>query len=147
MERVANDNPWFTTYEYLHRFTRDNFFGKLQLDWQMGKNFSLLARTGMDNVKENYELRKSWGSRSDKYGQFVQGTNSNLLTSSDVILTYNNNFNKFSLSASVGGNYSYSNTPALEATAGDLSTPALFNLANAAPGTLSITSGAKHPII
>ena len=142
---VANDNPWFTTYEYLHRFTRDNFFGKVQLDWQMGKNFSLLARTGMDNVKESYELRKSWGSRSDKYGQFVQGTNSNLLTSSDVILTYNNNFNKFSLSASVGGNYSYTNTSSLEATADDLSTPALFNLANAAPGTLSITSGANTP--
>lgn len=142
---VANDNPWFTTYEYLHRFTRDNYFGKVQLDWQMGKAFSLLLRTGMDNVKENYELRKSWGSRSDKYGQFVQGSNANLQTSSDVILTYSNNFKKFSLSASVGGNYSYSNTSSMEATAGDLSTPALFTLANAAPGTLSITSGANAP--
>lgn len=142
---VANDNPWFTTYEYLHRFTRDNYFGKVQLDWQMGKAFSLLLRTGMDNVKENYELRKSWGSRSDKYGQFVQGSNANLQTSSDIILTYSNNFKKFSLSASVGGNYSYSNTSSMEATAGDLSTPALFTLANAAPGTLSITSGANAP--
>lgn len=142
---VANDNPWFTTYEYLHRFTRDNYFGKVQLDWQMGKAFSLLLRTGMDNVKENYELRKSWGSRSDKYGQFVQGSNANLQTSSDVILTYSNNFKKFSLSASVGGNYAYSNTSSMEATAGDLSTPALFTLANAAPGTLSITSGANAP--
>ena len=142
---VANDNPWFTTYEYLHRFTRDNYFGKLQLDWQMGKTLGLILRTGMDNVKENYELRKSWGSKSDKYGQFVQGSNASLQTSSDIILTYNNNFKKFSLTASLGGNYSYTNSSSLEATAGDLSTPALFNLANAAPGTLSITNGSNAP--
>jgi len=142
---VANDNPWFTTYEYLHRFTRDNYFGKVQLDWQMGKNFALILRTGMDNVKESYELRSSWGARNDKYGQFVQGSNAILQTSSDVILTYNNNFNKFSLTTSVGGNYSYANSTSLEATAGDLSTPALFNLANAAPGTLSISGGANAP--
>ena len=52
---------------------------------------------------------------------------------------------KFSLSTSVGGNYSYANSTSLEATAGDLSTPALFTLANAAPGTLSITGGANAP--
>ena len=77
--------------------------------------------------------------------QYVQGSNANLQTSSDVILTYNNNFKKFFLSASVGGNYSYTNSTSLEATAGDLSTPALFTLANAAPGTLSITGGSNTP--
>jgi len=142
---VANDNPWFTTYEYLHRFSRDNYFGKLQLDWQMGKTLSLLLRTGMDNVKENYELRKSWGARNDKYGQFVEGNNNSLQSSSDVILTYQNTFKRFSLSASLGGNYSYTNTNSLEASAGDLSAPALFTLSNAAPGTLSISEGADAP--
>jgi TonB-linked SusC/RagA family outer membrane protein len=143
--KVENDNPWFTTYEYLHRFSRDNYFGKLQLDWQINKTLSLLLRTGMDNVKENYELRKSWGSRSDKYGQFVEGNNSSVQSSSDAILTYHNNFKKLTLSASIGGNYSYTNSNSLEGSAGDLSTPALFNLANAAPGTLSISNGANSP--
>lgn len=143
---VAEDNPWWTTYEYLHRFSRDNYFGKLQLDWQISNTFSLMLRTGMDNVKENYELRKSWGAKSDPAGQFVSGTNSNLQTNSDAILTYNNTFGKFSLNASAGGNYSYTNGSSLEATAGDLSSPSLFTLANAAPGTLVISGSTPYSI-
>ncbi len=143
---VAADNPWWTTNEVLHRFSRDNYFGKLQLDWNFSNTLSLLLRTGVENVKENYELRQSWGARRDKYGQFVSGTNSSLLANSDAILTYHNNFGKISLSASVGGNYSYGNYSTLEATAGDLTSPALFTLANAAPGTLNISSSTPYSI-
>ena len=143
---VAADNPWWTTYEVLHRFSRDNYFGKLQLDWKFSNTLSLLLRTGVENVKENYELRQSWGARSDKYGQFVSGTNNSLLANSDAILTYHNNFGKISLSASAGGNYSYGNYSTLEATAGDLTSPALFTLANAAPGTLNISGSTPYSI-
>lgn len=141
---VSNDNPWWTTYEKVHRFSRDNYFGKIQLDWQLNKQFSLLLRSGIENVKENYELRQSWGrggldaKSTNGDGQFVLGTNNSLLTNSDAILTYNNDFGKFSFSASVGGNYAYYDNSTLEATAGRLSSPGLFTLANAAPGTQSI---------
>ena len=143
---VAEDNPWWTTNEVLHRFSRDNYFGKLQLDWKFSNTLALLLRTGVENVKENYELRQSWGARRDKYGQFVSGTNSSLLANSDAILTYHNNFGKLSLSVSAGGNYSYGNYSTLEATAGDLTSPALFTLANAAPGTLSISGSTPYSI-
>jgi TonB-linked SusC/RagA family outer membrane protein len=139
---VSNPNPWWTTYEKIHRFTRDNYFGKLQLDWQLTKHFSFLARTGMESVKENYELRQSWGSGSldGKYtngdGQFYVGTNSSLLVNSDGILTYNNDFGKFSLSTSVGGNYTFNDNSTLEEGAGRLSAPGLFSIGNAVPGTL-----------
>ncbi len=139
---VSNANPWWTTYEKIHRFTRDNYFGKLQLDWQFTKHFSFLARTGMESVKENYELRQSWGSGSldGKYangdGQFYIGTNSSLLVNSDAIVTYNNDFGKFSLSTSVGGNYAFNDNSTLEAGAGRLSAPGLFTIGNAVPGTL-----------
>ena len=143
---VASENPWWTTYEVLHRFSRDNFFGKLQLDWKLSNSLSLLLRTGVENVKENYELRKSWGSKNDKYGGFVSGNNNSLQANSDAILTYHNNFGKISLSVSAGGNYSYSNSSSLEATAGDLTSPALFTLANAAPGTLTISGSTPYSI-
>ncbi len=143
---VDTDNPWWTTYEKLHRFSRDNYFGKLQLDWQITPKFSLLVRTGMENVKENYELRQSWGKTrmSDKAangdGQFITGTNNSLLVNSDAILTYNNNFGKFSLTASAGANYAYSNNSSLENTAGRLSAPAIFALNNATPGQLFVSA-------
>lgn len=143
---VDTDNPWWTTYEKVHRFSRDNYFGKIQLDWQFSDNLSLLVRTGMESVKENYELRQSWGKTqmdrkfSDGDGMFVSGNNSSLSVNSDVILTYNKNFGKFSVNASAGGNYGYSNNGSLEMTANKLATPALFTLGNAMPGQLFVTS-------
>ena len=136
---VGNDNPWWVTYEKIHRFTRDNFFGKIQMDWKLSNHFSFLARTGMENVKEYYEYRQSWSDQNHK-GQYTVGNNSSLLVNSDAILTYNNNIGKFSLSASAGANYAYGNTNNLEMNAGRLSSPALFTLGNASPGTLSVYS-------
>lgn len=138
---VSNDNPWWTTYEVLHRFTRDNYFGKLQLDWQLTNHFSLLLRTGMESVKENYQLRQSWGKgnlsskATNGDGKFEVGTNSSMMVNSDAILTYNNEFGKFSVSASGGANYAYNDNTTLEAGAGKLSSPGLFTLANAVAGT------------
>ena len=43
---VDTDNPWWTTYEKIHRFGRDNYFGKIQLNWQLTDQLSLLLRTG-----------------------------------------------------------------------------------------------------
>ncbi|TKK66378.1 SusC/RagA family TonB-linked outer membrane protein [Ilyomonas limi] len=143
---VDTDNPWWTTYEKIHRFTRDNYFGKLQLDWRLSNAFSLMVRTGMENVREDYELRQSWGktNMSDKFnigdGQYVTGTNNSLMVNSDAILTYNNNFGKFSVNVSVGGNYAYTNNNSLENTAGKLSTPSIFTLTNAMPGQLYVSS-------
>ncbi|HTN09290.1 SusC/RagA family TonB-linked outer membrane protein, partial [Agriterribacter sp.] len=129
-------NPYWWAYENVHRFTRDNFFGKIQLDWKLSRNFSFLLRTGMENVKEYYEQRMSW-SDPDNQGKFASGNNNTSLINSDAILTYNNNFGKFSLGASGGANYAYSNNNSMEMTAGRLSAPALFTLNNAAPGTLT----------
>jgi len=136
---VGLGNPYWWAYENVHRFTRDNFFGKIQLDWQLSRNFSVLVRTGMENVKEYYEQRTSW-SDPDNQGKFVSGNNNTSLVNSDAIITYNNNFGKFSVGVSAGGNYAYSNNNSLEMTAGRLSAPQLFTLNNAVPGTLSTTS-------
>jgi len=132
-------NPYWWAYENVHRFQRDNFFGKIQVDWQLSRNFSLLVRTGMENVKEYYEQRMSW-SDPDNLGKFVSGNNNTSLINNDAILTYNNNFGKLSVGVSVGGNYAYSSSNSLEMTAGRLSAPKLFTLTNAIPGTLTPTS-------
>ena len=132
-------NPYWWAYENVHRFQRDNFFGKIQLDWQLSNKFSFLVRTGMEIVKEYYEQRMSW-SDADHQGKFSTGNNNTSLINSDAILTYHNNFGKFSLGVSGGANYAYSNNNNLEMTAGRLSAPELFTLTNAAPGQLFVSS-------
>ncbi len=135
---VAQDNPWFITYENIHRFTRNNFFGKMQLDWQFSKTLSGMFRTGMESVTENYELRKSWGGKSDANGQFNPSQNTTNSYNSDAILTYNNTFGKFGLSASGGVNYNYYKNFSSDIIADDLAVPKLFTLANAKAGTLKL---------
>jgi hypothetical protein len=70
----------------------------------------------------------------------VVGTNNSLLANSDAILSYNKKIRRFSVNASVGGNYQYGNNNSLEMNAAKLSSPALFTLTNAMPGQLSISS-------
>lgn len=135
---VAENNPWWTTYEKIHRFGRDNYFGKIQLNWQLSDNFSFLLRSGMENVKENYELRKSWGEKGDAFGSYVSGNNSSLEANTDAILSFNKNFGRLSLSAAVGGNYRFTNSSSQEITGGDLNSPALFTLANIKAGTMTV---------
>jgi TonB-linked SusC/RagA family outer membrane protein len=134
---VAQNNPWWLTYENIHRFARNNFFAKVQIDWQIAKNWSLLIRSGLDDVSENYELRKSWGNRSDLYGQYNPTQSNNTLLNNDAIVTYNNNFGKFSLNAAFGGNYTFGRGSVSDMNAGDLAVPALFTLGNARAGTLT----------
>ena len=128
------DNPWWLAYENIHRFSRNNFYGKVQLDWQLAKNWSAMLRTGMENVEENYELRRSWG-RNNDFGQFNPTSNVNTDFSSDAILTYNNTFGKLGVTAFGGVNYNYSKSFASDVNANDLAVPGLFKLSNAKAGT------------
>ena len=140
---METENPWWSTYEKINIFTRDNFFGKIQLDWQLNRDFSLMVRSGIDNVVENFEYRQSFGRRAFSQraqsgdGQFTTSNGNNLLVNSDAILAYNHTFGKFNVAASAGGNYAYSNWTQYDMNAGSMVTPNLFLMSNAIPGTLT----------
>ncbi|HNX56074.1 MAG TPA: SusC/RagA family TonB-linked outer membrane protein [Prolixibacteraceae bacterium] len=141
---VAQNNPWFITYERIHRFNRNNFFGKVQLDWQFSKSLSALVRSGMESVVENYELRKSWGDKGDPYGEFQMNESNSNSFNTDALLNFNKAFGKFSVTASGGFNYTFNKNYSSYIDAGDLTVPKLFNVANAKPGTLSAKYGSTN---
>ena len=140
---VETANPWWIAFERINRFSRDNFFGKLQLDWQINKDFAFMLRTGTENVIENYEFRQSFGKTgyasrtSSGDGSFQTSLDKNLSYNSDAILSYNKSTGKFDITALVGVNYAYSNTNSYTVNAGSLSVPGLFAIANVFPGRLS----------
>jgi TonB-linked SusC/RagA family outer membrane protein len=149
---VAVDNPWWTTYEVINQFGRDNTFGKLQVDWQLSKDFALILRSGMDNVKENYEFRQSFGKQRlsnrgvSGDGVFTTNSNSSLIINSDAILSYNKSLSNFDITVVGGVNYGYNNSNTYAVSAGTLSVPNLFTIANAFPGRLTANYdwGAGH---
>jgi TonB-linked SusC/RagA family outer membrane protein len=144
---VDTENPWWSTYEKINIFARDNFFGKVQLDWQINKDFSFMVRSGFEDVIENYEYRQSFGKRALSQrpgagdGQFTTNSGSNLMVNSDAILTYNKTFGKFNVNVNAGANYTYANATSYVVNASALSVPALFTMANAFPGKLTADYG------
>jgi TonB-linked SusC/RagA family outer membrane protein len=138
----SEENPWWSTYEKINHFTRDNFFGKLQLDWQLNKDFAIMLRSGMDNIRENYEYRQSFGNASISSratggdGQFQVSNSNTLSINSDAIITFNKNVGKWDFSAAAGTNYTYTNGSASDVTASALTTPGLFTLGNVFPSKL-----------
>jgi TonB-linked SusC/RagA family outer membrane protein len=144
---VDTENPWWATYEKINIFSRDNFFGKVQLDWQINKDFSFMVRSGFEDVIENYEYRQSFGKRALSQrpgagdGQFTTNNNTNLMVNSDAILTYNKTLGKFSVNVNAGANYTYASSSGYVVNASALSVPALFTMANAFPGKLTADYG------
>jgi hypothetical protein len=74
-------------------------------------------------------------------GMFQTSTNYNFMMNSDAILSYNKTAGKFDISANFGGNYVYNNSHSYDISAGALSVPGLFTMANAFPGTLTANYG------
>jgi len=140
---VSEPNPWWLTYENINRFSRDNFFGKVQLDWQLTKELTMLLRSGIDNVAENYEFRKSFGGTayasraSAGDGSFQTNSSNSVSINSDAILSFNKTINDFSISAMAGVNYAYGTSNSYSISAGSLSVPQLFTMANSYPGKLT----------
>lgn len=143
----SEENPWWSTYEKINRFTRDNFYGKLQLDWQLNKDFALLLRSGLENVRENYEYRQSFGNAafanraSTGDGAYQTNTFNNLTVNSDAIVTFNKTVGKWDLSAAAGVNYAYGNQNTYDLNASALVVPGLFTMENAFPGKLTSSYG------
>ena len=143
----SETNPWWTTYEKINRFSRDNFFGKLQLDWQINKDFAFMLRTGTENVVENYEYRQSFGNQSmgarasSGDGAFQTDLSKSLSYNSDALVTYNKTVGKFDITAVGGVNYAYGNSNSYGVYAGALSVPGLFTMGNVFPGKLTAAYG------
>ena len=144
---VDTENPWWTTYEKTNYFTRDNFFGKVQFDFQLTKALNLMVRSGIDNIAENYEYRQSFGKRklTDRSksgdGQFQTNSANSLSVNSDAILSFNQTFGDFTVTAVGGFNYAYNNSNSYYINAGALNVAGLFTMANAFPGTLTANYG------
>lgn len=139
----SEPNPWWITNEQLNIFTRNNFFGKIQMDWKLNDNFSLLLRSGLNNLNENYEYRQSFGIQrlsnrpGSGDGAFNANTSNAFNVVSDAIISYNKTVSDFTFAAAAGVNYVYNSANSYYTNASALSTPNWFNTANAFPNKLT----------
>ncbi|MFT3948983.1 MAG: SusC/RagA family TonB-linked outer membrane protein [Agriterribacter sp.] len=126
---VGKNGPYFAAENIIRTYTKDVIFGKVQLDWKLGKPFLFMLRSGINQQSFAFERKTPWGSERATKGGYEQEYTTNLDVRSDAMLSYNKTFINDDLSLDALGGFSYNYSEASRSWFGgsELSTPNSFN--------------------
>lgn len=106
---LTGDDNQQNPYWILNRNQTDDklfrVFGSLVLKYQLTKDLTIQARGNVDKSNSNYELRAfagTQGTLADANGRYTLDKQDNTQLYGDLIATYNKQFNKIGLVATVG---------------------------------------------
>jgi len=133
------DNPYMYVYSEINTYRKDNFLGKVQLDWEILKPLKFMYRTGIDFNGDNYEYKrgKNFADVNMRDGKYSVSTGNGLSVQNDLMLIYNKSFGKISTSGTMGYNYAFGQSYSYYANAEKLVRVNDFSLGNAVAGTMS----------
>ncbi|PVD53415.1 hypothetical protein DC498_05975 [Terrimonas sp.] len=125
---VGKNGPYFAAENIIRTYTKDVIFGKVQLDWKLGKPFLFTVRSGINQQSFAFERKTPWGSERATKGGYEQRYTSSLDVRNDVLLAYNKTFlnNDLSLDALGGFSYNYSEANSSGFGGNELTTPNSF---------------------
>ena len=98
------NNPYWAIDNIENTDNRDRFQGLLAIDWDIFKNFSLSARTGMDFVLSDYYNHAARGAQSESNGQgnYSHESGKSRIWNSDVLATYKADIGRVKIITSLG---------------------------------------------
>jgi len=103
------DNPYYLAYGINNSFTRNRFMGNVQATWEITPKLSIMGRYSLNKTDEVRETKMDPGySEEPNNGSYGIVTGEGMEQNMDALATYKDNWDDFSLSASVGGNLLYS---------------------------------------
>jgi len=103
------ENPYYLAYGIENSFSRNRLLGNFMATWDISSNLSLMGRYSLNKSDEVRETKMDPGfSKEPNNGSYGIVTGESIERNMDALLTYKNNWNEFSLSASIGGNILYS---------------------------------------
>ncbi len=139
--KPKQNNPYFNVYENLTGFKRNQTMAKLQLDWEVFKDFSFMARYLTNVIDQRNEAKVAWSDYDNPNGAYSIQRSLSKEENWEGLFTYSKNiFEGMSLTANVGGNLRYDYNDALANEASQLVLPGLFTISNGVPGTVSYSS-------
>lgn len=103
------ENPYYLAYGIENSFSRNRLLGNFMATWDISSKLSLMGRYSLNKSDEVRETKMDPGfSKEPNNGSYGIVTGESIERNMDALLTYKNNWNEFSLSASAGGNILYS---------------------------------------
>jgi outer membrane receptor protein involved in Fe transport len=146
IKRVSNnhENPWMLAYDVNNSFTRYQLFGNVAATWEITPKISLMGRMTLNKTDEVRETKIGPGySQEPNNGAYGIVTSNSLERNMDVLATYKDEWNDFSLTFSVGGNTLYAKGSSVSnssKTGSGLVIPNLFTVSNISSGALNYSS-------
>ncbi|MBE9466098.1 SusC/RagA family TonB-linked outer membrane protein [Dyadobacter subterraneus] len=142
------NNPFYLVHENPTGFKRDRTVSKIQLDYNLSKEFSVTARYARDAYNELFEAKKAFNNFEYVNGAYNIKNTFTKESNLDLIVAYKKNIGvNWSLNAMAGGNRLQQYGRTLENNAGSLVVPGLYNIANGAPGTVTYSSGLTKKLL
>ncbi len=157
------NNPYFDRYEKTNEISRDIFNADLVMSYQLTNWLKATVRSGVDFYKETGQLRSSWGSylssgntgvpgadysgwNGGRKGQYNIGVSNGFSNNSDLMLTGDRKFNKFTVEYLAGGTIFYRRDENMNAsTQGGISLPGFFSIkASVNPAQVSQSTYAQQ---
>ena len=103
-------NPYFAAKEMVSTYSRETFISKAQIDWDMLDYLKFTARTGLTSTMFHFQQRIPYN--VNKYlldGRFDTEDTQSSRINTDMLLSFNNTFGKFSIGAIAGYNLRITN--------------------------------------
>lgn len=139
--KSKQNNPYFIAYENPTGFRRNRTVSKLQLDYDITSEFSLMGRFSRDAYEEKLEAKKAYSNFEATKGGYEVEMNDRKETNLDFIASWKRNFGEtWSLNVLAGANRLEQRSNFINNATTELVTPGLYTIANGAPGTIIYNS-------
>lgn len=139
--KPKQNNPYFNVYENLTGFKRNQTMAKLQLDWEISKDFNFMARYLTNVMNQRNEAKVAWSDYDNNNGSYSIQRSLAKEENWEGMFTYNKNIvDGLSLNANLGGTLRYDYNDAISNEASQLVLPGLFTISNGMPGTVNYSS-------
>jgi TonB-linked SusC/RagA family outer membrane protein len=139
--KPKQNNPYFNIYENLTGFKRNQTMAKLQVDWEIFKDFNFMARYLTNVINQRNEAKVAWSDYDNNKGAYSIQRTFAKEENWEGMFTYNKDIVKgLNLTANLGGNLRYDYNDAISDETSQLVLPGLFTISNGVPGTVSYSS-------
>ncbi len=141
----SDDNPFLIAYEETNGFNRNRLTGHVQLAIDLMQNLTLTARTGLDYYSTDLNEKRPFSAKRNPTGAYLTENDYFKEQNSDFLLTYKSKTgSQWTYSVSAGGNQMDQKMRSVRNYTGTLTLPGIYNLSNAAAGSMIYAEGYSH---
>ena len=135
------NNAYFVANENTNSFKRDRLISKVQFDWNITKELSLMGRFSRDAYTEIRQSKRAVSTTTNTTGYYNVYDFYNKETNMELNLSYKKKINeKWNVNGFLATNKRYVYGQGISNTAGSLVIPNLYTISNGVPGTITYSS-------